>query len=324
MSEKHKTYCGYVSIVGRTNVGKSTLLNKLVKKKISITSRKPFTTRELVIGIQTEGIYQIVYVDTPGLYVEKIQTINKLIDKCTSSNATYNVELVIFVVDCINWTSEDEMVLKALNQIHRPVILAINKIDNLEKKESLLPYISFLSQKMSFYGILPISAKNDMYIDAVGKIVRKTLPESIHYFPAGYVTNRSKKFLVSETIREKLMRLLGDELPYSITVEVSDVTSNNCGDYKIHGLVWVAHNRQKKIIIGNKGKKIKRIGIEARKDIEIIFNKRVHLKLWIKVKPVILSDKNNYNNFKHINKLYVSTEDYLKNNLLTNENVSYS
>lgn len=282
MSEQ-TTYCGFVAIVGRPNVGKSTLLNQLLGQKVSITSRKPQTTRHRIIGIHTEGPYQAIYVDTPGLHIEEKRAINRLMNRAASSSIG-DMERVIFVVEGTHWTPDDEMVVNKLRDIGCPVVLAINKVDNVADKEKLLPHMQFLSQQMSFHDIVPICAENGMNVDTLAGIVRKALPEAEHHFPENYITDRSQRFMASEIIREKLMRFLGDELPYSVTVEIERFAANDRGGYDIHGLILVERDGQKKMVIGNKGSKIKTIGIEARQDMEAMFETRVHLELWVKVK----------------------------------------
>ncbi|MGJ0624261.1 GTPase Era [Xenorhabdus bovienii] len=282
MSEE-KNYCGFVAIVGRPNVGKSTLLNQLLGQKISITSRKPQTTRHRIMGIHTEGIYQAIYVDTPGLHIEEKRAINRLMNRAASSSIG-DVELVIFVVEGTHWTADDEMVVNKLRNLHCPVILAINKVDNVTDKAILLPHIGFLSKQMNFLDVVPISAEKGMNVDTIAKIVRAHIPEAGHHFPDDYITDRSQRFMASEIIREKLMRFLGDELPYSVTVEIEQFVTNERGGYTIHGLILVEREGQKKMVIGNKGSKIKTIGIEARQDMEKLFDNKVHLELWVKVK----------------------------------------
>lgn len=278
-----KTYCGFIAIVGRPNVGKSTLLNKLLGQKISITSRKAQTTRHRIVGIHTEGPYQAIYVDTPGLHMEEKRAINRLMNKAASSSIG-DVELVIFVVEGTRWTPDDEMVLNKLRDGKAPVILAVNKVDNVQEKVDLLPHLQFLASQMNFLDIVPISAETGMNVDTIAGIVRKHLPEAIHHFPEDYITDRSQRFMASEIIREKLMRFLGAELPYSVTVEIERFVTNERGGYDINGLILVEREGQKKMVIGNKGAKIKTIGIEARKDMQEMFEAPVHLELWVKVK----------------------------------------
>ena len=283
MTENQKTYCGFIAIVGRPNVGKSTLLNKILGQKISITSRKAQTTRHRIVGIHTEGVYQAIYVDTPGLHIEEKRAINRLMNRAASS-AIGDVDLIIFVVEGTKWTEDDEMVLNKLRAAKAPVVLAINKIDNVKEKDELLPHITELSQKFDFVEILPISAQRGKNVHILQKSVLDSLREGVHHFPEEYITDRSQRFMASEIIREKLMRFTGEELPYSVTVEIEQFKVNERGVYEINGLILVEREGQKKMVIGAKGQKIKTIGIEARADMERLFDAQVHLELWVKVK----------------------------------------
>ena len=280
---KYITYCGFVSIVGRPNVGKSTLLNCLIGQKISIISHKPQTTRNCILGIHTEGMHQIIYIDTPGFDLSKTRVINNLMNKAVNSSM-YNVELIIFVIDSKYWTFNDEIVLKKLLKNKTPIVLVMNKIDTINDKSILLPQIKFLSKKMNFLDIIPVSAKYNDNINYIKSISRDNLKQSEHYFPADHITNRSRKFIASEIIREQIIYYLGAELPYSIAVIIEYFIVKCCGSYDINGLILVERDTQKKIVIGNKGNKIKEIGIQARKNIEDIFMVKVNLKLWVKVK----------------------------------------
>ncbi|MCW2255376.1 GTP-binding protein Era [Providencia alcalifaciens] len=282
MSEK-QPHCGFVAIVGRPNVGKSTLLNQLLGQKVSITSRKPQTTRHRIMGIDTKDEYQIIYVDTPGLHIEEKRAINRLMNKAASSSIG-DVELVIFVVEGTNWTADDEMILNKLKTLRCPVILAINKIDNVIDKTILLPHIGFISQQMNFLDVVPISAEKGTGVDTIAKIVKQHIPEADHHFPDDYITDRSQRFMASEIIREKLMRFLGEELPYSVTVEIEQFKVMENGMYHLNALILVEREGQKKMVIGNKGSKLKTIGTEARLDMEKLFENKVHLELWVKVK----------------------------------------
>ncbi|UPK79216.1 GTPase Era [Actinobacillus pleuropneumoniae] len=282
-NQQPKTYCGFIAIVGRPNVGKSTLLNKILGQKISITSRKAQTTRHRIVGIHTEDQYQAIYVDTPGLHIEEKRAINRLMNRAASS-AIGDVDLIIFVVEGTKWTDDDEMVLNKLRSAKAPVVLAINKVDNIKEKDELLPHITELSQKFDFAEILPISAQRGKNVHILQKIVRKSLREGGHHFPEEYVTDRSQRFMASEIIREKLMRFTGEELPYSVTVEIEQFKLNERGTYEINGLILVEREGQKKMVIGAKGQKIKTIGMEARADMERLFDNKVHLELWVKVK----------------------------------------
>ena len=283
ITQNEQTYCGFIAIVGRPNVGKSTLLNKILGQKISITSRKAQTTRHRIVGIHTEGPYQAVYVDTPGLHIEEKRAINRLMNRAASSDIG-DVDLIIFVVDGTNWTDDDEMVLNKLRQAKAPVVLAINKIDNIKNKDDMLPFITEISQKFNFAEIIPISAQRGNNVQNLQKIVRTSLRPGVHHFPEDYVTDRSQRFMASEIIREKLMRFMGEELPYSVTVEIEQFKLNERGTYEINGLILVEREGQKKMVIGAKGQKLKVIGTEARADMERLFDNKVHLELWVKVK----------------------------------------
>ncbi|WP_028773117.1 GTPase Era [Shewanella waksmanii] len=279
------TYCGMVAIVGRPNVGKSTLLNKLLGQKISITSKKPQTTRHRIMGIHTEGPRQVVFIDTPGLHIEEKRAINRLMNRAASSSLA-EVSLVVFVVDGLSWTADDEMVLKKLQSRDdgRKTVLAINKVDNIKDKEALFPHLEQLAQKFSFDEILPISATQGTNVERIMDMAIESVPQSPHYSPEDYVTDRSQKFMASEIVREKLMRFLGDELPYDATVEIEQFKMMENGVYQINALVLVERETQKRMVIGNKGERIKKISSAARVDMEVLFDNKVFLEMWVKVK----------------------------------------
>ncbi|MCC5856419.1 MAG: GTPase Era [Idiomarina sp.] len=283
MTESEQTYHGFVAIVGRPNVGKSTLLNQLLGQKVSITSKKAQTTRHRILGIETQGNFQTVYVDTPGLHKEEKRAINRLMNRAASSSIG-DVELVLFVVEGTHWTEDDEMVLNKLRKAGRPAALIINKIDQVKDKGSLLPHIQKLSQEFEFTDILPLTARSGEQMPALKNLVRKHLKEGIHYFPEDYVTDRSVRFMTAEIIREKLMRFTGEELPYSTTVEIEKFQDQPSGVTLIHALILVEREGQKRMVIGNKGSKLKTVGQEARKDIERLIENQVNLQLWVKVK----------------------------------------
>lgn len=281
-SEEHSTRCGYVALVGRPNVGKSTLLNHLLGQKISITSRKPQTTRHRVLGIKTEGAVQIVYVDTPGLHRDEPRAINRAMNQA-ANQAIRDVDVVVFVVDRLRWTDEDEWVLDKLRQVQCPVILALNKVDLIEKKSDLLPALQNFAQKYPFAEIFPLSALRGHNLDELEKSIAKLLPRNPHFFAEDQITDRSQRFMAAELVREKVMRQLGEELPYEITVEIESFKTLG-RMLEIHALILVEREGQKKIVIGNAGERIKLIGEEARKDMETMFESKVMLKLWVKVK----------------------------------------
>ena len=276
------TRCGYVALVGRPNVGKSTLLNHLLGQKISITSRKPQNTRQRVLGIKTEGEVQIIFVDTPGLHRDEPRAINRLMNQA-ASQALRDVDVVVFVIDRLRWTDEDEWVLEKLRSVKCPVILALNKIDLLDNKADMLPALQSFAQKYPFAEIFPLSALRGHNLGDLEKSIAKLLPENPHLFAEDQVTDRSQRFLAAELVREKIMRQLGEELPYEITVEVESFKLLG-RMLEIHALILVEREGQKKIVIGNGGERIKLIGEEARKDMEVMFERKVMLKLWVKVK----------------------------------------
>ncbi|WP_371372999.1 GTPase Era [Thalassotalea aquiviva] len=282
MSEQTK-HCGLVALVGRPNVGKSTLLNALLGQKVSITSRKPQTTRHRILGILTEGQSQAILVDTPGLHSEEKRAINRLMNRAASSSIA-EVELIIFLVEGTHWTEDDELVLKKIKQSGCPAVLAVNKVDNVQDKEALLPHLQKIAEKHDFQEIIPISAMKGDKVDRIREICLQNLPESDFWFPEDYITDRSSRFMASEILREKLIRFTGDELPYSTTVEIEQFKSDQKGILHINALILVERNSQKRMVIGNKGERLKTIGREARRDMEELFERQVFLETWVKVK----------------------------------------
>lgn len=277
-----QTFAGLVAIVGRPNVGKSTLLNKLVGQKVSITSKKPQTTRHRIVGIDTREQYQTVYVDTPGLHIEEKRAINRLMNRAAASSIL-DVEFVLFVVEGTRWTDDDQMVLNKLIAAGKPVMLVVNKVDLFKDKEQLLPHLQWLGQQLNFIEVVPLSAETGDNVDALRQVVQKHLPPCEFFFPDDYVTDRSQRFMAAEIVREKLMRFLGDELPYSVTVEIERFKWEE-KHYHIAALVLVERDSQKKMVIGNKGERMKRIATEARQDMEAMMEQPVFLQVWVKVK----------------------------------------
>lgn len=282
-NQNNQHYCGLIAIVGRPNVGKSTLLNCLLGQKISITSRKPQTTRHRILGILTEDNHQAVLVDTPGLHKDEKKAINRLMNRAASSSIA-EVGLVLFLVEGTHWTPDDELVLSKIKQSGMPCVLVVNKSDNVQDKEELLPHLQQLASLFDFKEIIPISAKKGDNVDKIKQICLSALPESEFWFPDDYITDRSSRFMASEIIREKLMRFTGDELPYSTTVEIEQFKQDENGVLHINALILVERNSQKRMVIGNKGEKMKTIGQEARRDMEELFGQRIFLETWVKVK----------------------------------------
>ena len=274
--------CGHVAIVGRPNVGKSTLLNHLVRQKISITSRKPQTTRNRILGISTSDSAQCLYVDTPGLDRRHGKAINRVMNE-TVMSVVGEVDVTVFVTERLLWREEDETVLDALRDARAPVLLAINKIDQVEDKSRLLPHIERMSALHDFAEIIPVSALGGHNLDLLERKVCELLPESPFLFPADQVTDASSRFLAAELIREKITRQLGDELPYEVMVEIEKFSRED-GVIHILALITVDKKGQKRILIGSGGARLKQIGSAARKDMEQAFESKVMLELWVKVR----------------------------------------
>lgn len=274
--------CGYIAIVGRPNVGKSTLLNYLVEQKISITSRKPQTTRHNITGVKTVDNMQMIFVDTPGMHSKEAKAINRYMNRVALS-ATQGVDIVIFVVDSTQWTDEDELVLSRLIDQPGKIIIAVNKIDQVEDKVQLMPHLAMLSEKLPQAEIMPLSALKGHNLQQLEAEVVKRLPYGDFLFPEDQITDKSSRFMAAELVREKIIRQLGAELPYQVTVEIEEFKEEQACVH-IGALILVEREGQKRIIIGDKGSRIKSIGQAARLDMEVMFDSKVMLKLWVKVK----------------------------------------
>jgi len=275
-------HCGYIALAGRPNVGKSTLLNRILGQKISITSRRPQTTRHSILGIKTLAHAQLVYVDTPGIHDYSGRAMNRHMNR-TASTVLADVDVVVFIIEALRWLPDDELVLKKLASLDCPVILAVNKIDTLASRELLLPELDTLSRKRAFAEIIPISASKGTNVAALESAIEALLPQAPPYFPEDQVTDRSERFMVAELIREKLFRKLARELPYGLTVEV-EAYRREPRITHIHALIWVERQSQKNIVIGRQGALLKDVGQQARRDIEELIGCKVNLKLWVKVK----------------------------------------
>ncbi|VAW98825.1 GTP-binding protein Era [hydrothermal vent metagenome] len=275
-------HCGYVAIVGRPNVGKSTLLNCILGQKISITANRPQTTRHRILGVKTTDDCQVVYVDTPGLHLGGKKAINRFMNRAASGSIT-DVDVIIFVLDRTQWTDEDTHVLEKIKQVTVPVFLVVNKVDGLKEKDVLLPHLGMLAEKHAFTQMMPISAQTGEGVSQLEAAIEKLLPTAPPFFPEDQVTDRSERFMASEFVREKLVRSLSQELPYSTTVEIEKFSVENSVRH-IHAIIWVERDGQKGIIIGKKGQQLKRIGELARKDMERAFEGKVFLQLWVKVR----------------------------------------
>lgn len=273
---------GYVAIVGRPNVGKSTLLNHLIGQKVSITSHRAQTTRHSILGIKTDSTHQTVYVDTPGLHQDGGRAINRYMNRAAAT-ALHDVDIVVMVVDCMKWTAEDDHVLGLLQRTEAPVLLVVNKIDKLSKRGDLLPVLAQYASKYAFTDVVPVAAKHGRNLDRLEEVVNALLPEGAAQFADDDITDRSLRFLVAEIIREKLMRNLGQELPYASTVEIEQFEEAT-GLVRISAVIWVERKGQKAIVIGKQGARLKKVGEQARQDIEGLIENKVFLQLWVKVK----------------------------------------
>jgi GTP-binding protein Era len=282
MTEKMATHFGRIAFVGRPNVGKSTLLNHLLGQKISITSRKPQTTRQNIIGIKTLGDYQMVFVDTPGLHSHISKQLNRYMNK-VAHQALFGVDIIVFIIEAGVWTNTEEDILKKIIEAKVPCVLAINKYDLIRDRASLLPFVEDISRKHSFLSIVPISAKKSYQLDVLEKILHEHLPLGGHEYTEEMVTDRSERFLILEIIREKIMRFTGEEIPYAVALEIEAYEDTET-IVKMSVLIFIEKPNQKSILIGKKGEKLKQIGTEARIDIEKMLDKKVLLKLWVKVK----------------------------------------
>ena len=273
---------GYVALIGRPNVGKSTLLNHLVGQKISITSRRPQTTRHRILGIKTTQVGQAIYVDTPGLHSSQKRAMNRYLNR-TAHSALNDVDIVLWLTDRAAWHVYDAIILQLLEQIHIPVIFVINKIDSLPDKTDLLPFLKDADQRFPFSGIVPLSALHGDNIDDLEVKIMALLPEGDMFYPEDQVTDKPERFLAAEIVREKLTRRLAKELPYEMSVEIEQFIEDK-SLVKINALIWVERDTQKSIVIGTKGCVLKAVGQQAREDLEGMLGKKVYLELWVKVK----------------------------------------
>ena len=272
---------GFVSISGRTNVGKSTLINSLLKKKIAITSRKPQTTRNRILGILTADDSQLVLLDTPGFHTGYKRALNKYMNKL-ATQCYEEVDLIVFVVDRFKWLQEEKNILDRLKVLDKPIILAINKIDRLENKNELLPLMKEMQEKHNFSAVIPISALRKSNLEDLLVAIKKDLPSEPFHFPEDSVTEFSENFFISEIIREKAINRLGDELPYRLNVGIEQIDKKR-GLITIHANIVVESSSQKGIILGKQGSMIKAIGTSARKELEVELGKKINLQLFVKV-----------------------------------------
>jgi GTP-binding protein Era len=274
--------CGYVALIGQPNVGKSTLMNHLLGQKISITSRKPQTTRHRILGINTTATQQVIYLDTPGMHEGRKRALNRYLNR-TADNTLSGVDVVLWLIDGLAWHSYDEIIFKKLQQAGLPVILVVNKIDRIKNKEAILVFFKEAQSRFPFKQLVPVSALKKTNLERLESLVVELLPERDIIYPEDQVTDRSMRFLAAEIVREKLTRRLGDELPYTLTVEIERYEEQSALT-KIYAIIWVERETQKNMVIGKQGEMLKKVGTDARLDIEKLAGRKVYLQLWVKVK----------------------------------------
>lgn len=281
MTENTPFHSGYIAIVGRPNVGKSTLLNHMIGQKVSITSRKAQTTRHRITGILTEDSTQFVFVDTPGFQTQYLNTLNKGLNKVVTSSLR-DVNVVLFVIEARHFDERDRLVMNLLPK-NAPVILVINKVDNMENKGELLPFIQNIAAEREFTAIVPVSAKHDKQLDTLLEAIRPFLPEGEKIYPDDEITDRNERFLAAEIVREKVFRFTGEELPYSVSVVIEQFKMDG-KMRRIHAAILVDKDAHKAMLIGKKGEKLKEIATQSRLDMEKLFDGKVFLEVWIKVR----------------------------------------
>jgi len=274
--------CGFAALVGRPNVGKSTLLNALVGQKLSIVTPRPQTTRHRILGISHLPDAQIAFVDTPGLHAQASRALNKAMNR-TAATALEDADLVVLVIEALHWTAEDDFALGRIARSGRPAVAAINKIDRARPRGRLLPYIAEVARRHEFLAIVPVSALKRDNIEDLRRCIAAHLPVSPPLFPHGELTDRGLEFRIAEMIREKLTLELNQEVPYGIAVEVERLAEQD-GQLAVDAAVWVDREGQKPIVIGAKGERLKRVGRSARLALNGLLGRRLHLNLWVKVR----------------------------------------
>ncbi|MFT3905736.1 MAG: GTPase Era [Steroidobacteraceae bacterium] len=274
---------GFVALGGRPNVGKSTLLNALVGQKVSIVTPRPQTTRHRVIGIVNQPEAQIAFLDTPGLHSGESRALNRAMNR-TAAAALADADLILFVVEALKWTHDDELALRRVREARRPVIAVVNKVDRAKPRERLLPFLARLAAQHEFVEIVPISAAKSDNLDALRQCIVAALPEGEAMFPPEQITDKGMRFRIAEMIREKLTLELVEEVPYGIAVEVEDLGAEEDGQMTASVIIWVDRAGQKPIVIGAQGERLKRIGRQARLELNRLFAQRFHLTLWVKVR----------------------------------------
>ncbi len=275
--------CGFAALIGRPNVGKSTLLNALIGHKVSIVSHKPQTTRHRVLGLVNLPQAQIAFVDTPGLHRQEGRALNRAMNRAASA-AALDADVIVFVVEALRFGAEDELALQRASEAGKPIVAVVNKVDLVQPRERLLPYLADLARRHDFVEVVPVSARSERDVRQLAAIIATHLPESPPLFPADQLTDRSDNFRIAEIIREKLTLELNEELPYGIAVEVEGTGQEDDGQLVVSAVIWVDRPGQKPIVIGAGGERLKRVGSAARRELNELLGRRLHLKLWVKVR----------------------------------------
>lgn len=280
--KKINTRCGYVAVVGKPNVGKSTLMNRSIGVRLSITTHKPQTTRHRILGVKTTDKTQFVYLDTPGFHLGQDKALNRYMNK-TAVSVLHDVDVIIMVIQAGRWTNEEDALIQRLQHAEVPVIAVVNKVDLFPDKNELLPFITTVSSKFDFKDIIPISAKSGSGVDALESLIRAFLPEQPFIFSEDEFTDKNMRFLAAERVREQLFYVMKEEVPYSLTVEIEQFKVEP-ERYVIGAVIWVERSSQKGIVIGKQGSVLKQVGTRARKSLVGLLGNRVHLELWVRVK----------------------------------------
>jgi GTP-binding protein Era len=274
--------CGFVAILGRPNVGKSTLLNGVLGLKLSITSRRPQTTRHRILGVKSREGGQIILLDTPGIHASQGRALNRFMNRA-AVGALEGVDLAVMVVEALRWSAGDDAVLERIKSSDAPALLVVNKVDLVANKERLLPFLAEAGERAGFTQVVPMSARRERDVRRLEELLVASLPVGDPVFPSDHYTDRSERFLCAEIVREKLTRQLGQEIPYRLAVEV-EAFERQADDVRIAARIWVESRGQKAIVIGKGGDRLKQVGTEARKDMERLLAAHVRLDLWVKVR----------------------------------------
>ena len=275
--------CGFVAVVGRPNVGKSTLVNALVGRKVSIVTSRPQTTRQRVIGVASGANAQLLFVDTPGMHRRERRELNKLMNRSAQASLA-DADVVLIVVEAGRWTEEDDDVLARAQASGRPIMLALNKVDRIHPREALLPLLQEASGRADFAAVVPISAERGENLERLRELLENAVPEGPALFPPEQWSNRDERFHIAEIVREKLMRRLREELPYGLAVEIERLAESEQGRLEVSAVVWVEREAHKAIVIGKGGEMLKAAGQAARLELKARFDRPVHLEIWVKVR----------------------------------------